>query len=70
MCVLQNKFRDIATSFYQSASDGIDFWIKTLYVETVDTINDIWNNAKPYTQEFLDDLRYASETLANDSSLY
>ncbi|CAD7080164.1 unnamed protein product [Hermetia illucens] len=53
---IKNKFRDIATSFYQSASDGIDFWIKTLYVETVDTINDIWNNAKPYTQEFLDDL--------------
>lgn len=48
--------RGIATSFYESLSENIDFWVKTLYTEAMDTANDIWRNAKPHTQRFLDDV--------------
>lgn len=48
--------KNMAASFYESLSEGIDFWIKTIYTETVDTINDVWSNAKPYTKDFIEDL--------------
>lgn len=46
----------MATSFYDELSDSIDFWIKTMYTESMDTVNDVWTNAKPHTQVFLDDV--------------
>lgn len=46
----------MATEFYDSLSDNLDFWVKTIYTESTDTIGDVWNNAKPYTQVFLDDV--------------
>lgn len=43
---------------YDSFSENVDFWAKTLYTETIETANDIWSNARPYTDEFIEDIRY------------
>lgn len=43
---------------HDSFSENVDFWVKTLYQEANETINDIWSNARPFANEFLDDIRY------------
>lgn len=43
---------------YDSFSENVEFWVKTLYSEANETINDIWSNARPSANDFLDDLRY------------
>lgn len=48
--------KNMATTFYEAMSEGVDFWIKMIYTETMDTINDIWVNANPYTENLLKDL--------------
>lgn len=53
---IKNRIKSMAASFYDSFSEGLDFWIKTVYTESTDTINDLWRNAKPYSQDFLDDV--------------
>ncbi|XP_055847743.1 uncharacterized protein LOC129913211 [Episyrphus balteatus] len=53
---LKAKFKSIGTSFYTSFSDGIDFWIKNMYTETSESINDVWSTASVHTQSFLDDV--------------
>lgn len=42
---------------YESFSENVDFWVKTLYTETIEAVNDIWSNARPHADEFLDDIR-------------
>jgi hypothetical protein len=37
-------------------SDEMDYWVKTFYTETTDTIKGIWDESKPYVQELLNDL--------------
>lgn len=41
---------------YDAISENFDYWVKTLYTESRDTVKDVWDNAKPFTQEFLDDV--------------
>jgi hypothetical protein len=57
---LKNEFKDqarsVATGVYNSISETIDFWIKTLYTESMDTASDVWHQAKPYSEKFLDDV--------------
>lgn len=53
---IKAKFKETAVGFYNSTLENIDFWVKTIYTESVDTINDVWVNAKPHTQVFLDDV--------------
>lgn len=50
-------FKNMANAFYESLSQGIDFWVRTMYTETADTITDVWNNANPYTNNFIEDLK-------------
>lgn len=41
---------------YTAIADELDYWVKTLYTETIDTIKGIWDESKPYSQEFINDL--------------
>lgn len=50
---------------YESFSENLDFWVKTLYSEANETVTDVWNNARPYTDEFLEDIRYIHSMFAN-----
>lgn len=52
----QLKLKQSASQFYDTFSENIDFWVKTLYSEAIETANDIWKNAQPHAQEFLDDI--------------
>lgn len=54
----QDGFRKLSTQMYDSFSENVDFWVKTLYSEANETVTDIWNNARPFTDEFLEDIRY------------
>lgn len=48
---------------YDSFSENVDFWITTLYSEANETVNDIWSNARPFADEFLEDIRLVFESL-------
>lgn len=54
---LQDGFKKLSTQMYDSFTENIDFWLKTLYTETIETVNDVWTNAKPHTDDFLEDIR-------------
>lgn len=53
----QDGFRKLSTQMYDSFSENVDFWVKTLYSEANETVNDIWANAKPFADDFLNDIR-------------
>uniref|UniRef100_W4VR36 Putative lipoprotein n=1 Tax=Corethrella appendiculata TaxID=1370023 RepID=W4VR36_9DIPT len=53
---IKHQIRQSLTDFYNVISENVDFWVKTIYAESVDTINDVWREAKPYAQDFLDDV--------------
>lgn len=55
--VAQEKFQLTAKQFYDTFSENIDFWVKKLYSESTETINDIWMNARPDAEQFLTDIR-------------
>lgn len=53
---VKEQVKLMAYSVYNSMAEGIDFWVKTFYIEATDTVNDIWNSAKPFAQGALDDV--------------
>lgn len=53
----QSAFRQITIDVYDAFSENVDFWVKTIHTETNDTITDVWTNAYPKVQKFMDDLR-------------
>ncbi|XP_055389464.1 uncharacterized protein LOC129618631 [Condylostylus longicornis] len=53
---LKEKMKQIGDSFYDSFSDGIDFWIKTIYQESSDVLNDVWYHTKEQTKGFMTDI--------------
>lgn len=57
---ITNELRDqvnrVGDSIYGSFSDGIDFWIKTLYTESTESVSTIWNTAKEYNNKFIEDI--------------
>lgn len=57
MFQLQDGFQKLSTQMYDSFSENVDFWVKTLYSETNETMNDIWSNARPVVEDFLTDIR-------------
>jgi hypothetical protein len=38
--------------------NSIDYWRQYIKSETTDAVSDIWLDAKPIVQKFLDDVRY------------
>jgi hypothetical protein len=62
---MRTEVKELVKSFmmmrYIEIADEMDYWIKTLYTETIDILKGIWDESKPYTQEFMDDLQ--SKTL-------
>lgn len=55
---MQDGLKRLTTQMYDSFSENVDFWLKTLYSEANETVNDIWSNARPFAEDFLDDIRY------------
>ncbi|XP_037927466.1 apolipophorins [Teleopsis dalmanni] len=53
---LRAKINAVGTSLYNSFSDGIDFWIKSLYSETVEAIGVVWEKTKNYNEHFINDI--------------
>ena len=63
---LQTGIHDIFDTIWNSVVSGIDYWRQYIKSETTDAVNDIWLDAKPIVQKFLDDIRYfvtATESL-------
>lgn len=48
--------KNFMTERYTALGEEMDYWVKTLYVETMDTIKGIIVESEPYTKEFMDDL--------------
>jgi len=55
---LQTGIHDIFDTIWNSVISGIDYWRQYIKSETTDAVNDIWLDAKPIVQQFLDDIRY------------
>jgi hypothetical protein len=57
---IRKEFRETAKNFvsarYNAIAEEMDYWVKTFYTETIDTIKGIMDESKPYTQEFVEDL--------------
>lgn len=50
-------FKNMANAFYESLSQGVDGWVRDITNELKDSVTDIWTNADPYTNNFIEDLR-------------
>lgn len=55
---MQDGFIRISKQLNDSFSESVDFWLKTVYSEANETANDIWGNARPFVEDFLDDIRF------------
>lgn len=53
---LKEKINAVGNSLYSSFSDGIDFWIKSVYSETIESIGVVWEKTKEHNQLFFDDI--------------
>lgn len=58
---LRDKIFSVSRGIYSSFSDGLDFWIKAVYTEVVESGDIILDTAKRYNQGFFDDLRELTE---------
>lgn len=52
----QNEIRGALNVLYNDIIDT-ESWKQYVRIETADAIEDIWNDAKPHVQDFLDDLK-------------
>ncbi|XP_032572582.1 uncharacterized protein LOC6611837 [Drosophila sechellia] len=53
---VREKIQAVGKSVYSSFSEGIDFWIKSIYTETKESMGVVWNTAKQYNKDFIDDI--------------
>jgi hypothetical protein len=53
---VKESVKNFMMARYKSIADELDYWVKTLYTETLDTIKGILDESKPYCQEFINDL--------------
>jgi len=53
---VREKIQAVGKSVYSSFSEGIDFWIKSIYTETTESMGVVWNTAKEYNRDFIDDI--------------
>jgi hypothetical protein len=45
--------------------NSIDYWRQYIKSETTDAVSDVWLDAKPIVQKFLDDIRYVMTGFKN-----
>lgn len=57
---LRNKFNRGLLSIYNLCTDGIELWLKSLYSETIETLNLVYGTVKTYNQDFFEDLNRLS----------
>ncbi|XP_034669576.1 uncharacterized protein LOC117902369 [Drosophila subobscura] len=69
---LREKIHGVGNSVYSSFSEGIDFWIKSIYTETVESVGVVWATAREYNKEFIEDIGQLSvlEEDLNDLRLF
>ncbi|XP_055713060.1 uncharacterized protein LOC129807664 isoform X2 [Phlebotomus papatasi] len=63
---LKNFVKKTVGNYYDAMADDIDYWVKTIFTETNETIKDVWYNARQYTEYFLEDvgeLKFLEEDL-------
>lgn len=53
---VKDWMRNFTTERYKAVADDLDYWVKTIYQETKDSINDIIENSEGHMKPFLDDL--------------
>lgn len=53
---IKEAIRHFLTARYNATAEELDYWVRTIYTETLDTIKGIWDESKPYTKDFIDDL--------------
>ncbi|XP_017025668.1 uncharacterized protein Apoltp [Drosophila kikkawai] len=69
---VREKVQSLGKSVYSSFSEGIDFWIKSIYTETTESMGIVWSTAKEYNRDFIDDIGQLSvlEEDLNDLRLF
>ncbi|KAH8395625.1 hypothetical protein KR222_003717 [Zaprionus bogoriensis] len=69
---LREKINEVGNSIYGSFSDGIDFWIKSIYTESTESLRVVWSTAKEHNSKFVDDISQLSvlEEDLNDLRLF
>lgn len=55
--MFQDLVRSVTEALYKDLNEGADYWKLYIRSETYEAITGIWQDAKPYTQGFLDDLK-------------
>nr|XP_013118557.1 unnamed protein product [Stomoxys calcitrans] len=58
---LKNKVFTVTKSIFSSFSDGLDFWVKAIYTEAVESLEIIWETQKRYNNAFFDDMHELAE---------
>jgi len=53
---IMTGIHDIFDTIWSSVINGVDYWKQYIKSETTDAVNDIWLDAKPIVQKFLDDI--------------
>lgn len=53
---VKDNIKNFMTARYNAVAEEMDYWVKTFYTEIKDTLCGIWDESKPYTNEFLEDL--------------
>jgi hypothetical protein len=53
---MKQTIKNFVGGRYNALAEELDYWVKTFYTETFDIIKDIWEESKPYTNEFFADL--------------
>jgi hypothetical protein len=66
---IKNNLKLYMASRYNATSEELDYWVKTLYNEVKDIILGIWDESKPDTKIFFQDLE-AIKDIDNDLSAF
>ncbi|XP_054083621.1 apolipophorins [Zeugodacus cucurbitae] len=57
---LKGKMYTIKEAILNSITEHIDFWTKSLYVETLSAVSVVWETSKKYNKDFIEDLSQLS----------
>ena len=52
----KESIKNFVTGRYTAVTDELDYWVKSFYTESSESIKDIYTESKPYIQEFINDL--------------
>ncbi|KAK4871887.1 hypothetical protein RN001_016011 [Aquatica leii] len=53
---VMNSIRATSVGLYNEIVDNVDYWKQYIYSETADAVSDVWQDAKPEIEQFLNDL--------------